>query len=366
VTELELALERLGVGGLVRSVEVPPHNSALSAGVYILTLGDGTRAVLKHLTSEQPAGEPWSTHWRFRSDEKTHWNYWLRESLCYERGLTTAFRSGGVAAPELIASRADRDEALLLVSLVGGVPGDVFSLEQLGDTARRLAVAQASYLCGRPLPSQPWLSRDFLHDYSTEKPVSWDLLEDKACWDHEMAASFPPDLREKAVFLHAHASRLYAINQSLPPVLSHLDFWPKNLIAAESGLVLLDWGSIGRGAIGEDAGNLIPDSVLDHFVPAAQLEELEEMVIEGYVTGLREAGWEGDRRLVELGIYSSCVKYDWLTPFTLSQLDQVSHRAYGNSGEVEAHFRLHERGIVLSRLGSWAERSILLASELGI
>ena len=52
--------------------------------------------------------------------------------------------------------------------------------------------------------------------------------------------------------------------------------WPNNLIRRPSGeVVLLDWAFTGDGALGEDVGNLIPDSVLDLLFPHDALDELD-------------------------------------------------------------------------------------------
>jgi hypothetical protein len=53
------------------------------------------------------------------------------------------------------------------------------------------------------------------------------------------------------------------------------------------------------------AGNLVPDSVFDHFVTADQMPGLEQVVYEGYLRGLRASGWDDDPRLVQLGMWSS-------------------------------------------------------------
>ncbi len=46
---------------------------------------------------------------------------------------------------------------------------------------------------------------------------------------------------------------------------------------------------------------------------------LESVVFDGYLRGLRAAGWDDDPRLVRLGMWSSAVKYDWMAAMTLEQ-----------------------------------------------
>jgi hypothetical protein len=50
-------------------------------------------------------------------------------------------------------------------------------------------------------------------------------------------------------------------------------------------------------AVEEDAGNLVPDASLDHFIPTEDLPRLEQVVFDGYLRGLRSAGRNDDPRL---------------------------------------------------------------------
>ena len=68
--------------------------------------------------------------------------------------------------------------------------------------------------------------------------------------------------------LHEQRDRLLALSLACPRTLCHLDLWPANIIRpADDPIVLVDWSFCGDGALGEDLGNLIPDSVFDLFLP---------------------------------------------------------------------------------------------------
>ena len=213
-------------------------------------------------------------------------------------------------------------------------PGETWPISEYGSAAEALGRAQAPFLLGRPKPSFSWLSEHFLRDYSSEKPANWELLQDDDAWAHPLVReTFPAGLREGVQFVHEHRERLYQISVSLPRTFCHLDFWPKNLFRRPTGeIVAIDWSFAGDGAIGEDVGNLVPDSVFDHFVSADQMPRLEHQVYRGYVRGLRAAGWRDDPQLVQLGMWSSAVKYDWLAPFTLAQVGQERQFRYGGAG----------------------------------
>lgn len=178
--------------------------------------------------------------------------------------------------------------------------------------------------------------------------------------------NIPGELREAAARLHDNRDRLYAIAQAVPRTICHLDFWSKNLFRRENETVLSDWAFVGDGALGEDIGNLIPDAVFDHFIPAARVSELEAVVFDAYLGGLRAAGWSGDPGLIQLGMWASSVKYDWLTPALLAGASADRHLAYGGGDEVNAGYRFRERGMALVHITTWATRALTLAGSLGI
>lgn len=63
----------------------------------------------------------------------------------------------------------------------------------------------------------------------------------------------------------------------------------------------LDWAFVGFGALGEDIGQLVAMSLLLPGADAGRAAELGETVLDGYLVGLREAGWQGNPHVVRLG-----------------------------------------------------------------
>jgi thiamine kinase-like enzyme len=134
-----------------------------------------------------------------------------------------------------------------------------------------------------------------------------------------MAAWFatPPIGRVQAM-RHDQALFLDALEQ-LPRTLCHLDLHPANLFADRDRVTAaIDWSFVGLGAIGEDAGNLVPDAVLDFHIPADRIDDLYETVAGGYEAGLRDAGWDGPSSAVRLGMAATiAAKYAWILPAML-------------------------------------------------
>lgn len=328
----------------------------------------GEATILKCLGADRPVAQsPYEAHWAVGLDDPRRWNYWAREGLAFVHGITDSYEVGGIVAPRLLTDFGNDREIVLLLEFVDGVPGERWDVGDYTHAARALGRAQAPYVTDRPVSSFPWLSRRFLREYSAEKPVDWSLLHDDEAWSHPLVREhFPPELRDAAMWLHSARDRLYELAERLPRTLCHLDFWTKNLILKGDGTVaLLDWAFVGDGAIGEDVGNLVPDAAFDHFVSADTLPALHNAVLAAYTDGLRDAGWTGDARLVELGMCASAVKNDWLTPWMLASANAERQLRYGGIEPIDADHRFSERGVALLHNARMARRAFDLATELG-
>jgi hypothetical protein len=279
----------------------------------------------------------------------------------YESGLPATL---GLGAPELLEARETEDGIELRLEDVAGRHGRQLTLDDLDAAAYALGRAQGA----AHLPEEPWLSRGFLADYSGSRLADWRLLYDDEAWAQPLVARhFDAELRAGLVRLRERRAELLALSARLPRTLCHLDVWPNNLIRRDDGeIVFLDWAFAGDGAIGEDIGNLVPDSPLDLLVPHELLDELAERLERAYVAGLREAGWDGDERFVALGIRTSAIKYDWLTVYCLAQAGVSEQRDYGGGRLVDVEARYAARSTALRLLARWADEACRLADGLGL
>jgi thiamine kinase-like enzyme len=104
----------------------------------------------------------------------------------------------------------------------------------------------------------------------------------------------------------------------LARTICHFDLHPANLFAVGEETVLIDWAFVGIGALAEDAGVLVADSVLDFHVEPARFDDLFDVVRRGYLDGLRLSGWSGAAELVELGMSATlAARYAWIGPAIL-------------------------------------------------
>ncbi|MEU7898055.1 phosphotransferase [Nonomuraea sp. NPDC049152] len=331
------------------------HNAmnAVTRGIWRITAD--RPVILKVLTGSDNGRPGWES-----SHDPRHWNYWRREAEVYAEGLPRLWKDSGLRAPEPLAvvERDDGDVALYLEDVSDG--GASWSLDRHALMALQLGRAQG----GTPEIERPWLSRSFLRGYVGSKAVPYELLDDGEAWRHPLVRDhFPEGLRGELVRLHRDREWFLELTESLPRALCHLDLWPNNLVSSGPDTVLLDWAFVGDGALGEDLGNHIPDSVFDLFVPAADLPALDRACYGSYVRGLREAGWRGDERLVRLAVCASAIKYDWLVPGMLRAVDS-EQLDYGGARPVEAARRYRERGQAMMFLVGWADEARRLAETL--
>jgi hypothetical protein len=343
-------------------------NNAVTAGIWRVRAGS-LSAILKVVSP--PGGRATSEEWN-SSEDPSHRNYWEREALAYEHSLTSAYSAAGIAGPRLLAlNRRPNGEIALWLrdaqSEDGSVPGACWSMDDYRRFAYGLGLAHGRIAVTGSALDHPWLTRRFLRDYVLSKRVDWNILYSDEAWRQPLVRdNFPGGLRRELIRLHQERERFFSLMERLPRTLCHLDVWPKNLFAAKDGtFALVDWSFVGEGALGEDVGNLVPDSVFDLFVAARDLPDLDREVFTGYVSGLREAGWEGDERLVRLGMCASAVKYEWLGSLMLKRASEATQLGYGGEDLADMDLLYAERGRTLAFLTSWAEEAKALAQELG-
>jgi hypothetical protein len=309
----------LALGGRIDTVEALTHNegNAATGGIWRVRGPDGA-AVLK--VARPPATGPVGSRTWQTSDDPGHWNYWRREVLAYTTGFAASvYADAGIVAPALLAAAGRPDGAVeLWLADAEGIPGMSWPVARLARFARQLGAAQAGWV--DRVPDQPWLSRRWLRQYLAEGPSRGVWVSDEE-WNHPVAAAWPMSLRQELRRLWAGRHTLLAAAEATPRTVCHLDVWPNNLIEDGATSVLVDWSFTGEGGIGEDAANLIVDSVADGLMEVALLPAIVDGVTEEYIAGLRDGGWTGSPDAVRRAIaVSGAVKYSWLGPLVLGRV----------------------------------------------
>jgi hypothetical protein len=307
--------EVFGAAGSVATAERIGHVVVASATRGLWRVRAGDRSVVLKLLAHSADG---SENWR-SGEAEDDWYYWRREAEAYGSGLLRSF-AGRLrpSACHLIAERDDGTVALWLEDLQGE-PAPAWPLPRYGVAARDLGRAQGEFVAGRPLPVDAWLSRGWLRDYVRRRDRDLALLTDRAAWTHPLVATWFPDPPiDELLAMRAAQKPLLAVLDGMPATVSHLDLHPANMFDASGDTAVVDWSFVGIAALGEDAGNLVPDSVFDFHVAPEHLDDLYATVAEGYHAGLRAAGWDGTLDEVRLAMAASMVaKYAWIAPAIL-------------------------------------------------
>jgi len=248
--------------------------------------------------------------------DNTHlsaWNYYKREAEAYRSGWLDDL-PGGLAAPRSfgVVEHPDGTCWIWLEDVTDEI-GSHWPLEHYRVVARHAGQFNGAYLAERRLPPWPWLSSGWLRGYVALSAPAMPLIRDSL--DHPLVCRWLPGDASDRLFRLWEERELYldALDR-LPQTLCHLDLFRRNLFARKTAdgddqTVVIDWAFAGRGAIGEELAPLVLASFALFEVDLAQTQALEEIVFEGYLEGLRDAGWRGDPRQVRLGYSAASLRH---------------------------------------------------------
>ena len=241
-------------------------------------------------------------------------NYYMREADAYQSRWLDDLPDG-LAAPRSFGVTEHPDGTCWIwLEDVTDEIGPHWPLEHHGVVARHAGQFNGAYLVDRPLPSWPWQSSGWLREYVAESAPTIPLI--RKSLDHPLLRrGWPGDASDRLFRLWEERDLFLDALDRLPQTLCHLDLFRRNLFARKTAdsddyqTVALDWAYAGRGAIGEELVPLVLASVAFLEVDLGQAQVLEEIVFEGYLEGLCDAGWQGDPRQVRLGYTAASMRY---------------------------------------------------------
>ena len=232
------------------------------------------------------------------ADDRRHFGYWKREAAAYQSGLLACLPHG-LAAPACYGALETGDQVWLWQAVaVNTAP---WSWAHYREAAYRLGLWQGQYATGaRALPAYDWLSRNWLQQWvglPLAKMV--EMLDGVGGWELPvLRAQLAPTEIAQVRQLWAEREQHLAHLAQLPQVLCHLDAYRANFFWQGDTLTLIDWEFAGVGALGEEMAAFVGATLLLDHVPMAEAPQLESVALDGYLAGLREAGWDGAADLV--------------------------------------------------------------------
>lgn len=272
------------------------------------------------------------------SDE-SHWNYWRREPLLFASGLLEDLPPG-LTAPRFYgwSERPGNISWLWLEDVADG--RSTWSPARYERAAFHVGRFNGVYLTGKELPAYPWLSRR-----SARQMIQWaqrllPSVEDRV-----------PDARNHPVIRFMwEADPVLDALERLPQTFCHLDAGYYNLMsrpdaAGGEETIAIDWALAGIAPVGADLSQLVVNA---QSTNGFGLLENEFALVENYIAGLRDAGWNGDPDLVRFGYMANlvCRLSSFFLVFVWLDLEQ---------GKT-----LHIADTPLAALGPYVEQALLL------
>jgi hypothetical protein len=228
--------------------------------------------------------------------------YWKREVLVYQSGLLADLPEGLVAVRCFsIVEYPDQEFWIWLED----VEDSTWSRQEYGLAAYHLGQFNGAYLAGRPIPQASWLSTGAVRLWlEWGEPGIADIETLSRLPIHQLWLDTACIARIRNLW--AQREQLLAALDRLPRTFCHFDTYRRNLMIRRNHLgksetVAIDWAAAGTGGVGVELSALIGAGVTMYEISARELKEYEAVVFSGYMAGLRQAGWEGDQRLVRFG-----------------------------------------------------------------
>jgi hypothetical protein len=369
-TQLD-AIDKATLAPLVRSALNSVTAEVISWSYAQLRGGAGGGTVYRFSGEGHDQGRtlPWSLILKVlqlagKSADISAGNYYRREADAYRSGWLDDL-PGHLAAPICygVTDHLDGTCWIWLEDVTDDI-GAPWPLEHYGVVARHLGQFNGAYLVDRPVPTWPWLSSDGLRRSIVHSAPGISLLRDSL--DHPLIRrQYTGNAAEKKFRIWAERDLYLDALDRLPQTICHRDAFHRNLFARRTAsgdyqTVAIDWAFVGLGAVGMELVPLVQAGLGFFEIDLAQAQDLEDIAFDGYLQGLRDAGWRGDPRQARLG-YAAASLYYYLMfgalPMLLDEnlhgwFEQIFGRSAGECCDLWA------------QMGSFISRRIDEAREL--
>ena len=238
------------------------------------------------------------------------WPIWQKEILALQSDELNHLPAG-IRIPHNYGTTESENGVWLWLENIQETTPRKWPLAIFRRTARLLGRFNAGYLAGRPLPVQPWFNQPFLRSLWGDDGWVRNLADptiEGIIWQAPKLQEIIDAKRKERIFEWiAERNRFLNANDRLPQVLCHNDAQRRNFIwthAAHSDqeeLVMIDWEFNSLGALGNDLGQLIGNSMWFFEYDPFEAQTLERALLDSYLDGIADQKVDIDPRLVRLG-----------------------------------------------------------------
>jgi hypothetical protein len=233
-------------------------------------------------------------------DDPQGYRYWKRETQAYQSGLLQEL-PGQVTAPRCYDIHEKPDGSVWIwLEDIKDEQEHPWSIERYARVARHLGQFNGAYLVGRPLPSDTWITHDWLRTYLRHAaPMVEFIFQNPA---HPTVQLMLPGIAlPLTLACWEERARMLRVLDELPQTFCHQDAFGRNLFYRREQVVALDWSYSGIAPVGAELAPLIGAAFGLARFPSSQAKELDQACFGGYLEGLRQAGWEPDLWQVRVG-----------------------------------------------------------------
>ncbi len=258
---------------------------------------------LHRVAGESTNGSPWSLvlkilYERPGEPENSPY-YWKREFEVYRSDILQRLPETGLMPPTIYGFSEFPGEAWIWMDeLEDEKPR--WTLDDYHEVSRCLGRFNGAYATGWPIPDQPWLNANWHCRIIPPLKDTFDRL-DGYLQNPLIQRALPLSGKGAVLSIWRQAPQFCELLPSLPQTLCHIDAFRDNFFHRDGNPVLIDWALAGRGALGEDLTSMVAVSLYQPDLSLSMAGDLDQAVFSGYMEGLRDAGWNGDERLVRLG-----------------------------------------------------------------
>lgn len=259
---------------------------------------------------------------------------WDREQFAFESGFLAQLE-GPLAAPRSFGwTRNDDETGWLWLEDLTGLEGGAWPVERYGEVGRALGLFNGRFPAERHMADHPWLGVDWLRVWVLQITPFWfGGFRDSTVWDRPaVGQAYPKLLRERLLALWADRQRLLDALAPLPRTCSHLDAHRRNLFVRGDDLIAIDWGLLGVAPPGEEIASTLVGTVASGELRAEEARRLTSHLFDGYLDGLRVAGWGGAEHDIRLAF---CVA-SALRVFSILGLDATDEAQLARSAALAA------------------------------
>jgi hypothetical protein len=233
-------------------------------------------------------------------DDPSSLNYWKREAFAYQSGLLDQIPDI-ICAPCCfgIVEQSGIEVWLWIEEIIDELRGS-WQLDQFGNVAHHLGQFNSVGFGRQAQFTHPWLTKGQLRAWvgDTSPKLPPNILAQPL-----VSRVWPHDIYEWMLRVWSKHEVWVDNIEHQPQTLAHLDAFRRNLFSRQNKqghiqTVMIDWAFVGSAAAGEEIAPLVAASLNFLDFDSTQVKALDQVVFEGYLEGLREAGWRGDPRAV--------------------------------------------------------------------